>query len=181
MGTICLDQSPVKIFCAVMAADRQVIEDALQRLSIFFGPVDLMDEPYAFDEFTSYYASEFGEGLVKQVVAYRSLRPMEGLVEAKHWTNDLERAFGGAEGRSVNIDPGYLNLSKVVLASTKDHWHRLYVGRGIFEELTLTYRKKGGQYHPLEWTYPDYATENRLAFFARVREAYKKQLAEMEK
>ena len=86
---------------------------------------------------------------------------------------------GGAEHprRLVNMDPGYLNLSKVVLASTKDHWHRLYVGRGIFEEITLSYRRMEGGFCPMQWTYPDYRDPERIAFFHRLRERYQAQLA----
>lgn len=73
-----------------------------------------------------------------------------------------------AESRPLNLDPGYLTPAKLVLASTKDHAHRIYLRDGIFAEVTLVYRK--GKWQPLEWTYPDYRRDDYQQFFTRCRE-----------
>jgi hypothetical protein len=73
------------------------------------------------------------------------------------------------------LDPGYVTLAKMVLATTKDFAHRLYLGDGIYAESTLRFRKK--QFEPWEWTYPDYRTDEYREFFGRVRECYKDKLA----
>jgi hypothetical protein len=88
----------------------------------------------------------------------------------------LERALVQGEGRAVNIDPGYISLGKLVLASTKNHGHRLYVGQGVYAEVTLTYQR--GRFRPWPWTYPDYGSEDYCAMFGEQRERYKAQLRE---
>ena len=76
--------------------------------------------------------------------------------------------------RRVNIDPGYISQSKLVLATTKDHSHRIYLGQGIFAEVTLRYYK--GTFRAWEWTYPDYASPPYIAIFNHIRKLYKEQL-----
>jgi hypothetical protein len=100
------------------------------------------------------------------------------LATVKHMTNRLEVRWSTPQGqRRVNIDPGYLDLAKVVLASTKDHSHRLYIGEGIFAEVTLRYRQRAFQVW--EWTYPDYRTPVTLTFFHHLRALYKGQLSSL--
>jgi hypothetical protein len=185
-------QPPAKLFFAMMAGDPALLEECERDLAALYGPSDLRGDVFSFDPFTDYYAREFGTGLVKRIVSVEPLISAEELVDVKIRTNEMEWDFaarvgemapaqgrGGAEQprRVVNIDPGYLNLSKVVLASTKDHWHRLYVGRGIFEEITLSYRRREGGFCQMQWTYPDYKAPERIVFFHRLRERYQAQLA----
>ncbi|MEW6358916.1 MAG: DUF4416 family protein [Planctomycetota bacterium] len=89
-------------------------------------------------------------------------------------SNSFERANGEGAIRPINLDPGYLTLSKVVLATAKDYSHRLYLGRGIYAEVTLHYQK--GEFVAWPWTYPDYKTEGYHAFFRKLREIYLAQL-----
>ncbi len=96
--------------------------------------------------------------------------------EIKVKTNALEQEISGAGQRIVNIDPGYLNLSKVVLATTKDYSHRLYLGQGIFGDLHLVFINKTFQTQP--WTYPDYKQPSVIEFFLKLRGAYRKKLGE---
>src|SRR5437899_9932068 len=108
-------------------------------------------------------------------ICYDLLSSVSSLAAVKHMTNRLEARWSTPQGqRRVNIDPGYLDLAKVVLASTKDHSHRLYIGDGIFAEVTLRYRQH--TFQPWEWTYPDYRVPTTLAFFQQLRERYKAQL-----
>ena len=98
-----------------------------------------------------------------------------GELPAIKWkTNELERATAPDGGRQVNIDPGYVSLGKMVLASTKNHAHRLYLGEGIYGEGTLTYQR--GRFRAWPWTYPDYASDRYCALFDQIRERYKAQL-----
>lgn len=172
-------QPPVKLFFALMAREEAVLLECAARLAAEFGPVDLRDAPYDFDPLTDYYAGEFGRELRKQIVSVGPLIAPDRLVEIKIRTNELELALGAEGGtRRVNIDPGYLVSGKVVLATTKDHAHRIYAGRGIFEEVTLSYLRAAGGYVAQPWTYPDYKMPERLEFFGRLREAYRRQLRE---
>ena len=183
MGVCEENQPAVQLFFALMSGRRDLFEVCERALSEEFGPLDPRGEPYAFDPYTSYYESEFGAGLDKRIVAARELIAPESLVRIKRRTNRLELEFASQAApeaarpnRAINIDPGYLNHSKVVLATTKDQAHRIYVGQGIFEEVTLNYRRSSRGYEPNPWTYPDYGAPSQLAFFGRLREVYREQL-----
>jgi hypothetical protein len=138
-----------------------------------FGPADkeskIMDFTY-----TSYYNEEMGVGIKRQFISFTRLILPEQLPGIKLLTNKMEQDLALEGKRLVNIDPGYLSLAKVVLATTKDYSHRLYLGQGIYGEVTLTYAK--GKFSPFPWTYPDYQTQAYQQFFREIREIYKKQL-----
>jgi len=163
---------PVKLFVAILAPGDFLgaAEAALERV---FGPLDLQSPVLPFT-FTDYYEAEMGTHLLRKFVAFSLLIPQEGLAEIKHRTNAVERGFAswrsGKSCRRVNLDPGYLTAAKVVLASTKDYAHRIYLGQGIFAYLHLKYEQ--GAFQPLPWTYPDYRTPEALAFFAEARRRY---------
>ena len=118
---------------------------------------------------THYYDEEMGPPILRQWVAFHPPVSPERLWLVKLVTNRIERQFFSRGGRrAVNLDPGYVEPSKLVLWSTKNHAHRIYQGDGIFAEITLTFRNRGFQ--PLTWTYPDYRSAEALRFFGAVRE-----------
>jgi hypothetical protein len=125
-------------------------------------------------DFTAYYESEMGANLLRKFIAFeRPVSPAD-LAEIKLWTNGVEASFSEAAAsrrppvrRPINLDPGYVTLSKLVLATTKDHAHRIYLDRGIYAEVTLRFLK--GAFEPMPWTYPDYRTEAYRRFFEGVR------------
>jgi hypothetical protein len=173
------NQTPVRLFFALMTRLPELFEECEETLAAEFGPVDQRGEIYGFDEMTDYYAKEFGASLRKRMISVERLVLSEDLIEIKRRTNEIESRFARRAAddlpeppRVVNIDPGYLSLSKVVLATTKDNAHRLYMGRGIFEEVTLTFRRRSEGYEPNPWTYKDYRGPAQLEFFNRLREAY---------
>jgi hypothetical protein len=163
----------------VLAAREPWLAAARERLEKAFGPVDLQSDVWPFD-FTRYYAEEMGHPLLRRIYSFQELIRPENLVAAKHTTNRLEkelaRRLEDAPARPVNLDPGYVILSKVVLATTKDHAHRLYVGSGIYAEVTLNWQ--GGDFEPRDWTYPDYCTEHYREFLRDVRRTYQEKLNE---
>jgi hypothetical protein len=149
-------------------------EQALQQR---FGSIVLRSQPFPFTH-TTYYAREMGAELTRLYVAFDSLIHMADLPAVKHATNALEAQWADTSGqRRVNVDPGYLDLGKVVLATTKDHAHRLYIGAGIYAEVTLRYQQK--RFQAWEWTYPDYRLPVTQAFFAQLREMYRNQLRQI--
>ena len=164
----------VKLFCAVLLApdiSPSAVETALAQT---FGPIVLRSPALPFIQ-TTYYEREMGPHLTRLYVAFAPCVPMDDLAAIKHTTNNLETLWTTAQGqRRVNLDPGYLDLAKVVLATTKDYSHRLYIGDGIFAEVTLQYKHKALQ--PWEWTYPDYRLPTTLAFFQQLRDLYRRQL-----
>ena len=163
------DPRKARLFIAILAPE-SLLGEAEASLSRTFGPVDLKARPFPFT-CTEYYRAEMGSHLFRCFVAAATLVPQSALPEIKHRTIRIERELSipgeRAVRRRVNLDPGYLTPAKIVLASTKDYAHRVYLDQGIFGDLHLTYQH--GTYQPLPWTYPDYRTEEALAFFMELR------------
>jgi hypothetical protein len=164
---------PVKLICGFIFCDQDILRLAVERLQVRLGVIDLYSEIFPFIH-TDYYTREMGSGLSRLFVAFRRLIRCEQLPEIKILTNGLEEnlALDSAKGlrRRINIDPGYLEASKLVLASTKNFSHRIYLGRGIYGEVTLRYR--ANRFEPLDWTYPDYQDIHLLDFLKQARRLY---------
>ena len=152
---------------ALTASQPSLHDEAQAMLRRQYGPCLAASDVFDFSAFTGYYAEEMGEGLIKQFLVFESSMEIETLPEYKHASNAAEEQWTENGCRKVNIDPGYLTLSKLVLASTKDHAHRLYIGKNIYAEITLQF--KGTAFTPLPWTYPDYAAPEHLDFFTNAR------------
>ena len=134
-----------------------------------FGPLAGKSTTWEFSH-TDYYRDEFGAGLKRMFVTFQGMISPQERIEAKIATNRLENKLAKRGKRRVNLDPGYLHSSKVVLATTKDYSHRLYLGKGIFGEVTLRYSK--GEYRSLAHTYPDYRGKAYREFFGAQRRRY---------
>lgn len=170
------EHRPVKLIVGMFTAREELFAAARAELCEFYGPVDHVSPVWPFD-FTSYYAEEFGENLLRQFFAFAELIDPAGLWKIKLFTNTLESQLASQGKRQANLDPGYLDLSKLVLATTKNHQHRIYLGRGIYAEVTLRFTR--GSFRPWEWTYPDYRTEHYVQFFNEVRRTYLEQLKQL--
>jgi len=164
---------PVKLIVSLFSGDLTLLAVARGALANRFGALDYQSEVLPFDH-TSYYAREFGPNLLRQIVAFDELVPPERLAEIKRATNELELTWAVEGKRRVNLDPGYVSLGKLVLATTKDYSHRLYLGQGIYGEVTLKYEH--GAFHAWEWTYPDYGSPRYREIFAEIRQLYADQL-----
>ena len=150
--------------------------DIAAELEEIFGPVVLKSPCIPFKH-TEYYNDEMGDNLNRQWVAFNDLILPDTLVELKHKTNETEKKYLNKNGgRMVNIDPGAISLSNLILASTKNYSHRIYLGKGIYAEVTLIYKQE--HFMPLDWTYPDYREETALLFFTEAREVLKQKLVE---
>lgn len=166
------EMEPSKLICALMYADGITAEKALTMLEDRFGSVQSESGIYCMDDFTDYYRREMGPDLSKLILAFERGPEPDSLAEIKNTTCKIEeelsvRNVDGSTARRVNLDPGFLTPSKLVLASTKCYSHRIYLGKGVFGDLTLLYEK--GAFKFLEWTYPDYKSETVLRFLAGVR------------
>jgi hypothetical protein len=115
-----------------------------------------------------------GPGLKKIIWSFAKLINREDIVKIKLHTNKIESQISGRGPRIINLDPGYLTLSNVFLASCKEFYHRTYLGRGIYLENEYRYASK--QFHFWEWTYPDYKKKEYLDFFYAVRKKYHDQI-----
>lgn len=172
MGKI-REPPPVKLIVSMFTGDEMLLAVARGALVNRFGPVDYQSELLSFHH-TEFYAREFGPGLLRQIVAFAELIRPERLAEIKRKTNELELTWAIDGKRRVNLDPGYVSLGKLALATTKDYSHRIYLGQGIYAEVTLKYEH--GRFQPWEWTYPDYASARYLEIFGEIRGLYAKQL-----
>lgn len=161
--------------CGIIASSQNDMGQAENMLKDAFGTIDRRSEEIPFDQ-TSYYQWEMGQELIRKWVSFTDLVPQDAIVDAKLTTNGLEKELARPDGsRTVNLDSGYIVASRLVLATTKDYAQRIYLGRGIYAEVTLIYR--AGEFQPLEWTYPDYRGRVALDFFTSVRTAYVAQLS----
>jgi hypothetical protein len=162
---------PVLPLLAAFSRHDEALDWARQRSSEPWGPVALTSDVFPFDD-TGYYAATMGAGLKKVFFAFERLVDPAWIVQAKHETNEWEAEFSrrhrGPDERPLNLDPGYLTEAKLVLATTKDRDHRIYLDRGIFAEVTLYYQRGRG-WQSREWTYPDYRSEAYHLFFNRCR------------
>ncbi|MBI4773672.1 MAG: DUF4416 family protein [Deltaproteobacteria bacterium] len=164
---------PAKLVASILGNADENILKAGEQLEKEFGPADFVSDVGPF-EWTDYYSSEMGAPLVRRFFSFDRLVQADRLPEIKWLTNDLEQALSLSGRRTVNIDPGLLTQGSLVLATGKERAHRIYLGRSIFADLTLMYQSKS--YHPLPWTYPDYAREEVITYMNRIRRTYGQQL-----
>jgi len=171
------EPDPVKLICGILTAAPAVLDEAAGALAEAFGPVNLASETMDFD-FTHYYDAEMGTPLRRRFVAFAEPVRPDALADAKRRTNAIERAFAARPDapypRPVNLDVGYLTPAKLVLASMKDFAHRVYLGGGVYAEVTLL--RRGGAWRALPWTFPDYASGRYDAFLDAARRRLREQL-----
>lgn len=149
---------PVLLVAAVSSRYESAIDDwFVETANAAWGPIALASPMFDFTE-TNYYAESMGTDLKKKLFAFESLIDPAHIVKSKHESNKWEQAFVSQfdypEERPINIDPGYLTEAKLVLATTKDRDHRIYLSDGIFAEITLYYRRS--VWEKSRWTYPDF-------------------------
>ncbi len=171
MGTI-KKHLPVKLVIGLIFKDNNIYARVKQLLERKFGPVDFESQILDF-VYTDYYEKELGRDLKRVFISFKDLIPPQELTRIKITTNSMEKRISKEASRLINIDPGYLDLAKLVLATTKDYKHRIYLNRGIYAEITLFY--EGRSFKPWDWTYPDYKTPEYIAIFNRVRNIYTRQ------
>lgn len=168
--------SQVKLVGGIIASHEPYFKRAEERLVELFGSVDKASPLFVFD-FTDYYQEQMGKNLKRKFLSFAHLISPERLSEIKLQTNRLEeelRKEFEASQRIVNIDPGYLTPSALVMATAKDFAHRIPLHDGIYAHLELLFSKK--EVKVLSWTYPDYKTEGYQKFFIEVRQIYLSQL-----
>ena len=175
------EQRSVLLVTAVSSKYDESFEWARKELQLEYGSLQFQSDLFLFNE-TKYYEKTMGEGLRKQLLAFETLIAPSEIATIKVRTNQLEEKFLEAGDydvvRPINIDPGYLTEAKLILATTKDRDHRIYLQQGIFAEVTLFYLLKKGWQHS-RWTYPDYQREDFKEFFSNCRAWLRKQYREI--
>ena len=164
------EHPPVMLILAAFSRHRAALQWAREAAETVWGSVALASDFFPFHE-TDYYAASMGPDLLKTFFAFERLIDPSDLVSIKRRTNQWEQAyheeFPTDESRPLNLDPGYLTNAKLVLASTKDHAHRIYLSAGVFAEVTLHYQHRQWRYR--DWTFPDYRREDYHQFFLACR------------
>ncbi|KPJ61272.1 MAG: hypothetical protein AMJ46_03010 [Latescibacteria bacterium DG_63] len=175
MSLLTKEPTKVKLVAALMAQSEELIGEALFALEPDFGAPDLSSPTFWFTH-SDYYRDEMGKRLVKRFCSFDELVDPGDIMNLKLKAIACEKEFLAQDtlGRTVNIDPGYLDRMKLVLSTTKNASHRIYIGNGIYGNVELIYRS--GAFTCLEWTYPDYRESLALGFFREVREKYLGQL-----
>ena len=172
MGTMAQarEADDVKLICGMISARADLFDHAAESLADAFGPIDLTSETMPFD-MTDYYDEQMGRPLLRRFVSFAEPVSPAVLADAKLRTNAIEAEFAARRGenlpRPINLDPGYIAPSRLVLGSMKDFSHRIYLRDGVYAEVTLMFRK--GLWEALGWTFPDYASGRYDAFLTAAR------------
>lgn len=168
--------SPVKLICGIIANRQDLFSVSESKLSEIFGEIDSKSDFFPFD-YTDYYEKQMGQGLKRVFLSFYELMRPEELSSIKIKTNRLEENIKlkkGMESRAVNLDPGYLTASALIMATVKDFSHRIPLRNGIFAHLEFLFGKN--EIRTLPWTYPDFKKPDYHPFFLEVRKIYLKQI-----
>ena len=144
-----------KIFFGIIYKDSKGLEFTLKKVS-GIGKIDVQSIEIPFT-FTNYYKDEMGENLKRKWISVEKTIPENELIYLKHKAISWEKELTIEGKRTVNCDPGGICDNRVVLVTTKNFSHRIYLGEGIFGEVTLIYI--GDKFQPQKWTYPDYQSD----------------------
>lgn len=160
----------VKLIIGILSGNAEQFDFIRPLLAEKFGREEETLEPFPFT-FTNYYKEDLGDSPWRSFVSYETLINREEMVDIKLWTNDLELKIAKQNGteniRPINLDPGYMALGQFFLATTKDQRQRVYIRDGIFVEPTLYFQD--GHFHPFDWTYRDYQSEEYISYLEKVR------------
>src|SRR4030043_1368343 len=167
---------PSLLFIGLLYADPGTFNHSKEILEKNFGDI-LHTSPSIPWDYSSYYKDELGWPLFRQFIFFKNLIDPGILADIKLKTNEIEDALSSKGKRCINLDPGYLTLSKIVLASTKNYAHRIYLGKGVYGEVTLVYVYKDSTYTPHLFTYRDYQDKTCIEMFLNVRAMLKKMLS----
>jgi hypothetical protein len=164
---------PVKYFVAILWADEDALPDAYEQLSARGGAIDFsgVDRPF---DLSDYYESEMGAHLFRRLVAFESLRSPGELADAKRACIEIESLLASPSGRRVNLDIGYLDHNKIVLASVKAAGQKIYLANGIYADLIARYAD--GRYQSFAWTFPDFKDGRYDEELAMLRDKYRSQM-----
>ena len=167
-------QTPVNanLIIAVMYKDELLLKNVISDLENLYEIVDSTSPSYSFSDISPYYDPEMGPGIKKVICSFKNTVHRDKLSEIKLKCVDIEEKYSINGARQVNLDPGLLSLENFILATGKNFSHRIYLGKGVFAEVTLMFGKKS-QIKELPWTYRDYLFEPARTFLLETREKYR--------
>jgi hypothetical protein len=166
---------PVKYFIAILYSDPAAVCNALDSVKAEWGAIDFTGNEHLFDV-TDYYVPEMGSPIYRKIVSFETLRSPLFVVDMKLRCNELELSIAIDNKRNVNLDAGYLDHNKVLLASAKEAGQKVYLDKGIYADLAGRY--KNGKYQPFEWSFPDFKDGRYDSELISIRAKYMKQMKE---
>lgn len=160
-----------KLIVGVIYHDEEMLKKALAMLTEEFGEWEDVCDEFSFSkEFSEYYDTELGGEGLRRIYSFKMLVDPTRQAEIKTKTNEMERVLSVDGNRKINLDPGFINHGRLMLATTKKAGFRIPLADGIYTELTLFYAKGGWQRLP--WTYRDYQSLRVQKFLTEVRRKY---------
>jgi len=165
-----MNKTPVKYFTAILTSNVEIFPEVLKRLKKYFGEADHIGE-WADWTWTDFYEEEMGRGLKRCIVSFGKLQPSQILPKAKEWTSKVEDKFRVKGKRTVNIDAGYMDFCKLVLASGKFGGHKIAVTDKCYVDMLLDYQK--GEWKPFAWCFPDFKSGVYNKDLTKIRELLK--------
>jgi len=164
---------PVKLFIGMLSPEPELFDICADIVSKEYGPIDYQSEMVSWTN-SDFYQQEMGSGIIRKFIFFERLMDPGDLPAVKNNTIRIEKSLavqtGNRTRRRINLDPGYVTEAKVVLATTKDYTHRLYIGKGIYAEVTLRYINKDRCFTPFDYTYFDYCSETYKTMFNKARD-----------
>ncbi|MEW6721467.1 MAG: DUF4416 family protein [Thermodesulfobacteriota bacterium] len=145
-----------RLLISAIYREERDLEAAIRRIEEKVGAVRPAGPAFPFDR-TDYYAAEMGSPLFRRFLRAEEPVPRDALPDIKIALERIEVDLSIGDRRTVNLDPGLITPENFILATGKNFTHRVYLRDGVFADLTLVFRK--GEYRPLPWTYPDYASD----------------------
>jgi len=167
---------PVKYFVGALYSSEEILHSAIESLTMHLGPVDYESDAFPFTV-TDYYDNEMGIPIFRKFYSFTRLQSPGFLAEAKLTTNETEILLAISGHRKVNLDIGYLDYDKVVLASAKYGIHKIYLDQGIYADMALHYEK--GKFTPYPWAFMDFRSPEYYPFFLKIRSIYKSQVKDI--
>jgi hypothetical protein len=170
MGAV-FDFEKEKLIIGVIYHDEEIFKRAMDILTEEFGEIDDCSEEFSFsEEFSTYYDDEIGGEGMRRIYSFKELVDPSRQADIKIRTNEIEASFSEGGKRKINLDPGFINHGRLLLATTKETGFRIPLKDGIYTELTLFWARGGWQ--KLPWTYRDYLSERVQNFITKVRKNY---------
>jgi hypothetical protein len=164
---------PVVLFYSVIYSKSHFKEQEIISLLATNGPFQVLNPTH--NPSVEYYSKEMGKELARVILSSLTLVQRDSLAEFKLEAIDLEKKFSKNQLRTINIDPGFLSLENMILATSKPYAHRVSIGKGVYADLNYIYSR--GTYNATPWTYPDYLCEEKLSYFHKIREHLKSEIS----
>ena len=165
------DSEPVKFLVMVLLSKGEDVNQYIKILEEYFGKIDFVSEQFPFDV-TNYYEKEMGGELNRYIISFENLLRPHEITEKKIKTVEIERRFANNENRTINIDPGYMDYHKLVLASMKYGAQKIGIANGVYADTVLLFENK--EFRPLPWSFPDFRTGRYSNALKRIRLLYRK-------